>query len=148
MERIADYLLAGKDIWWKKTGNVVEFHDGHSERNDHTEGPKMVYFSDTNLQEIYIKIAQAWLTCINDDVVLPATKVNIYDKEGDYVCSKHFQDIEEREEVELIETTHEFLTNISETENEVFQESTNAGYCNNQMVTYYDFLFIYKPLNV
>ena len=64
LERISDFLLPGKDIWWALTEEGVQFKDGEDEADQRIGGPPLHHFrsSDQVKEEEYLK--ETWSKCI------------------------------------------------------------------------------------
>ncbi|CAB4016641.1 Hypothetical predicted protein [Paramuricea clavata] len=85
-ERISDFLLAGKDVWWEQCENGdITFNDGKGSSKSHTEGPLVHHFRLSNFksEETYLK--QCWNMCLKEKRLIPAVKLRIEDKNGNLV---------------------------------------------------------------
>ncbi len=58
LERIADYLLAGANAWWRKTSAGIEFFDVTGSQG--CVGPALQHFRWTTRTEVQAKIASDW----------------------------------------------------------------------------------------
>ena len=82
LERIADFLLCGVDVWWQDTGSSVEFLDGPSAEDCKTEGPPLHHFRTSNIAQELSYLSDCWKTCINKKVKLPTDSIRIFDNNG------------------------------------------------------------------
>ena len=48
IERLADYIKCGRNVWWHLEGKKVVWHDGSSQPGSRMEGPSLLTFMDVN----------------------------------------------------------------------------------------------------
>ncbi|CAG2215739.1 unnamed protein product [Mytilus edulis] len=106
-ERISDFLVCGKHVWWQVNDGNIEFLDGPDEEEYHSSGPTLHHFSTSNLKTEYEHLNINWEKCVNKisegNFQLPCVKVKIY-KEGQ--LSKVVNtDLDLEEETESYEET-------------------------------------------
>jgi hypothetical protein len=71
LKRISPYLVPGPEIWWKKTEEGFEFHDGRDAPDTNTMGPQLKHFRSTNLDQIYTNKESTWNDLIHGGTELP-----------------------------------------------------------------------------
>lgn len=64
LERISDFLLAEKDVWWSWVEGCIEFYDGEDESCRRQEGPGIHSFTSFNLHRETSFLASCWETCV------------------------------------------------------------------------------------
>ena len=52
LERISDFLLLGKGVWWTQTSNGIEFFDGATSPTSNENGPHLHHFRSANLGDV------------------------------------------------------------------------------------------------
>ena len=111
LERISDFLLPGEGIWWHYDEDIrsVIFHDGHLEPKEKVEGPLLNHFRSSIIKSERIFLREQWENCLETEVLLPISKVKIYDEKGDLVKDIiHIKDLVKEfrtADVDDIETT-------------------------------------------
>lgn len=65
LERISDFMLAGKDVWWSWVEGGIEFYDGEDEPCRRQEGPRIHNFTSFNLHRETSFLASVWKTCVD-----------------------------------------------------------------------------------
>ena len=58
LKRVSRYLVCGEGIWWHKTDTGYEFHDGPNSPDFQVQGPDLLHFRHTTLQDLEDKIVQ------------------------------------------------------------------------------------------
>ena len=87
LSRIADFLLPGEGIWWRKDvdGDVI-FHDSQADLLTHWEGPVLSHFRSSSVKEESKLIEMAWQECINkaqsSTIILPLSQIKTYSQDG------------------------------------------------------------------
>lgn len=87
-ERIADFLVPGKDVWWTVIeGGHIEFFDGPDETDNRSCGPELHHFPTSNLKREYEYRKSEWQTCAKNadekkHFVVPCLKIKLYDDDG------------------------------------------------------------------
>ena len=84
LERISDFLLPGRGVWWQHTPGGIEFLDGDHSPSQHPEGPQMHHFRSISLPDIdmYMYLHSKWEECCYGHVRLPATYIRQYHSDG------------------------------------------------------------------
>ena len=62
LKRISPYLLTGKGVWWQTDGEYYMFSDGSEDPEYRTEGPTLLHFRSTLLQEVPARAEACWET--------------------------------------------------------------------------------------
>ena len=85
LERISDFLLAGKDVWWtsNKDGDVEFFDSKQSKIDCRAEGPKLHHFRSSNFKEEESFLTECWSICLEKEVSLPLYVLRVKDKSKD-----------------------------------------------------------------
>ena len=83
LERVADFLLCGPGVWWRENPGV-EFFDGLSEPEQHSEGPPLHHFRSSNLkmEEYYLHECWSQLTSATSTIKIPHPHIKLYDSDG------------------------------------------------------------------
>ena len=74
LERIADFLVFGEGVWWKKTEFGIEFYD--SESPDQSEyQPKLHHFRSHSIGNVIDDLSGHWKTILHRQITIPAARV-------------------------------------------------------------------------
>ncbi|VDH99747.1 Hypothetical predicted protein [Mytilus galloprovincialis] len=65
LERIADYLIPGYNIWWHYNGTELVFHDSVDEPEFRMQGPDTANFRSTSLKKERAIIDDIWQTSVD-----------------------------------------------------------------------------------
>lgn len=89
LERISDFMLAGKDVWWSWVEGGIEFYDGE-EPCRRQEGPRIHNFTSFNLHRETSFLASVWKTCVDKFaeglLKLPIKRIKVYnEKEAKFI---------------------------------------------------------------
>ena len=84
-KRIADYLATGKEKWWTRKGNIIEFHDGDEDPDTLLEGPALMEFVHHTYQSSQAVVNACWEKCVSEPQILPLFNVTLFDVEGNFV---------------------------------------------------------------
>ena len=84
-ERIPDFLLPGRDIWWSLDAAGMTFHDGPEDDNSRQEGPELHHFRSSSLKQERFWTQQKWKECVEQyatgKLQLPLKRLKTY-KDG------------------------------------------------------------------
>ena len=91
LERIADFVHPGAGVWWHVENNVVIFHDGDSHPDFREEGPLLMSYENTNLNELPTHLNKIWNQCLKNSNILQdlLREIKIYDNEGYFQTNIH-----------------------------------------------------------
>ena len=78
LERISDFLLLGKDVWWTQTLQGVEFLDGEINPGSNENRPTLLHFRSATLSNVDTHLQACWEKCIDERVQLPAFTIRVY----------------------------------------------------------------------
>lgn len=87
LERISDFMLAGKDVWlsWVHVEGGIEFYDGEDEPCRKQECPRINNFTSFNLHRETSFLASVWKTCVDKFaeglLKLPIKRIRVYYEE-------------------------------------------------------------------
>ena len=90
LERISDFLLAGKGVWWNENENGdAHLFDAKGNPESLEAGPKLHHFRSSSFksEECYIK--KCWLQCLELKRDLPIKRLQIEDENGNMVTVPH-----------------------------------------------------------
>ena len=93
LERIADFLMPGEGVWWHfdKDMRCIIFHDGAGQQSSRLQGPPLHHFRSWTVRMERAYLAESWKSCIsNPQLLLPTSKINLYDSEGDFIGHKKY----------------------------------------------------------
>ncbi len=90
LKRISPYLVPGPGIWWKKTEEGFEFHDGRNTPDTNTKGPQLKHFRSTSLDQIYTNKESIWNDLIHGGIELPTPYIKLYSEDGKFLGYKRF----------------------------------------------------------
>lgn len=83
MERIADFLEPGENIWWHYDGRDVIFHDSYAHPNEQIQGPILSHFRNSSIPSAMKRVDEAWNRCITmfteNKLKLPLLKIKSYE---------------------------------------------------------------------
>ena len=85
IERISDFLLPGKDVWWHFDNDIdtIIFDDGSAEPDERLEGPRLNHFRSWTLASERTYLKNCWQKCLDSSVSLPISRVKTYDTNGE-----------------------------------------------------------------
>ena len=86
LERISDFLLAGKGVWWNESDNGdINFFDAKGNVESSEAGPLLHHFRSSSFksEESYLK--KCWLECLEQKSDLPILRLQIEDENGNMV---------------------------------------------------------------
>ena len=82
LERIGDYLLHGRGVWWDYVDSGVEFNDIQMP-NPPSLLPQLQHFRSTTLGDVELYLLSQWEQCTcSTEVELPAVYIRTYTAEG------------------------------------------------------------------
>ena len=82
LQRIADFLLPGKGIWWCQKEGGIEFFDSQCALKDKSEGPILHYYRSSNhkIEESYLQTC--WNECLEKKLCIPSHVIWTEDNHG------------------------------------------------------------------
>ncbi|VDI34882.1 Hypothetical predicted protein [Mytilus galloprovincialis] len=96
LERIADFMLQGQDVWWHFENGALVFFDGPNDPSSRPEGPPLHHFRSSGLKEEGKILKNAWAKVVDKFesgyLLLPLKKLKVFDDDGNsrYVsCEKN-----------------------------------------------------------
>ena len=82
LKRISTFLLMGKGVWWKTDNDYYVFSDSSEDPEYLAEGPPLLHFRNTQLQDVSTQSKACWETLIANKIELPTPQVRLYDDNG------------------------------------------------------------------
>lgn len=84
LERIADFVLLGKKVWWSVDAeDGMIFHDGPEDDERRPDGPQLHHFRSRSLKEERMWIKQKWQECLHHfasgELQLPFRRLKTYE---------------------------------------------------------------------
>uniref|UniRef100_K1PE89 DUF7869 domain-containing protein n=1 Tax=Magallana gigas TaxID=29159 RepID=K1PE89_MAGGI len=84
LERIADFVLPGKNVWWSVDAeDGMIFHDGPEDDERRPDGPQLHHFRSRSLKEERMWIKQKWQECLHHfasgELQLPFRRLKTYE---------------------------------------------------------------------
>lgn len=64
LERISDFLLPGKVVWWSQDDDFVQFFDACNEAEFCDEGPPLRHFKSCTLKNEDQYLKRCWQQCL------------------------------------------------------------------------------------
>ena len=64
LERIADFLLPGKGVWWDHSEEGIEFFDSQNAPKERSEGPILHHFRSSNQKMEQTYLQKCWAECL------------------------------------------------------------------------------------
>ena len=86
LKRISAYLVS-KNVWWKATSEGYEFNDGDDDPEFRIEGPTLLHFRSSSIENVEIRSTESWKHILLDKIDLPIPFVRLYDENGDFVSN-------------------------------------------------------------
>ena len=86
LERISDFLLVGKGVWWNECDNGdIHFFDAKGNPESLEKGPLLHHFRSSSFktEESYLK--DCWLKCVEQRSHLPIFRLQVEDVNGNMV---------------------------------------------------------------
>ena len=83
LERISNYLVLGRGIWWRRTtSGGAEFFDGSDTEETKAAGPQLQHFRSTSIPDVQLQLFKEWETVCTTNIELPATCIRCYNQQG------------------------------------------------------------------
>ena len=84
LERISDFLLPGRGIWWEECDIGVKFYDSSLQADFRDEGPILHHFRSSSFEKELNYLSDCWKTCTAEgsQIVIPAFSLQFDDEEG------------------------------------------------------------------
>ena len=82
LKRISTFLQMGKGVWWIADHDCYVFRDSSEDQEYHAEGPPLLHFRNTQLQDVPAQAKARWETIIANKTELPTPQVRLYDDNG------------------------------------------------------------------
>lgn len=86
LERIADFMVWGENVWWSTLGDGIQFHDCPDEVEEREAGPPLHHFDSSDLQKERHWKSLNWKVCLQDystgKIYLPIKRLRVYDGDG------------------------------------------------------------------
>ena len=93
LERISDFLLVGKGIWWNECENGdIQFFDAKGNPESLEAGPLLHHFRSSSFKSEESFLKKCWLKCLEQKSDLPLLRLQIEDENGNLVV--HHTNIE------------------------------------------------------
>ena len=87
LEKIADFLVHGPGIWWRRLENGnFEFFDSKLEPDYHPEEPLLHHFRSTTQPQTISFLNKMWEQCLSKQTILPAESIRQYNDDGNLLC--------------------------------------------------------------
>ena len=80
LERISPFLAEG--VWWREFCDNYLFRDGDNDPDYHSQGPTLLHFRNSSLEDVANRQKAKWKQIIDQHVHLPTTSISIYDQDG------------------------------------------------------------------
>ena len=124
LERISDFLLRGKGVWWERLPNKgIKFLDSITEANFHKEGPDLHHFRSSNLTKEVDYLEECWINCVDKGIELPLSTIRKYTETGDFLTLDYSTQVEESfEPVEIVPEDQTDSTQNPDTSPEIVQD--------------------------
>ena len=68
LEKISDFLLPGRDIWWSEHDDYIEFHDAEDNLEERLEGPQKHHFRSSDFKKEEAYLHECWKQCLKNCV--------------------------------------------------------------------------------
>lgn len=78
LERISDYLILGKGVWWKENKSSITFYDVDQSQKP---GPQVQHFRNTDMLQVRESLLTLWQECCDQQVELPSRRITQYTSE-------------------------------------------------------------------
>lgn len=82
LERISHFLVLGKGVWWEHTDEGYCFFDGDSDLSHHPEGPALLHFRDSSIEDVEKRRKLCWNMIVEQQIPLPAKNIKLYNSDG------------------------------------------------------------------
>ena len=87
LQRISDFLLEGKGVWWKRDGKNIVFNDVVDCPSIADHGPQLHHFRSRSLKEEEAYLLECWRQCLANDIPIPAEAIKIDDEKENTVST-------------------------------------------------------------
>ena len=94
LERISDFLLCGRGVWWHadEESQEIIFHDSKEQPEFREEGPPIHHFRSSSFQSEKEYLKEKWVECLTRaDFHLPIRKVKVYDPDGNLTFTEYYR---------------------------------------------------------
>ena len=82
LQRIADFLLPGKGIWWCQKEGRIEFFDSQCALKDRSEGPILHHYRSSNHKNEESYLHTCWNECLEKNLCIPSHVIWTENKHG------------------------------------------------------------------
>ena len=94
LEKISDFLLCGKGIWWHADEDTKEivFHDNKAMPEFQEQGPPLHHFRSSSFVSERSYLENKWEECLaKPNFVLPIRKIKVYDSLGNFAYTEYYR---------------------------------------------------------
>ena len=94
LERISDFLLCGRGVWWHadEESKEIIFHDSKEQPEFRDDGPPIHHFRSSSFQSEREYLKEKWVECLTQaDFHLPIRKVKVYDPDGNLTFTEYYR---------------------------------------------------------
>ena len=99
LERISDFLMLGKDVWWtsNEEGEVEFFDSVESKMDSKVERPRLHHFRSSNFRYEEEYLNQCWSVCLEKKIPLPLHVLRVKDASKDTFIPVHTNFLKNKE---------------------------------------------------
>ncbi|CAC5424975.1 unnamed protein product [Mytilus coruscus] len=117
LERIADFMAAGRVIWWSFDNGGIVFHDGPNDPSDRSDGPTLHHFRSSNLKKEQQVLENVWHDVVSkyksNILQLPLPKLKLYDDDGQLTYITANENLVDEDDVSSIRENNGVLEKTS-----------------------------------
>ena len=75
LQRIADFLIFDKNIWWQETDFGVEFFDFMNHPCEIEKSPTVHHFRSSNITSVLNELKKQWLSILDNNICIPTHEI-------------------------------------------------------------------------
>ena len=75
LQRIADFLIFDKNIWWQETDFGIEFFDFLNHPCEIDKSPTVHHFRSSNITSVLNELKKQWLSILDNNICIPTHEI-------------------------------------------------------------------------
>ena len=135
LERISDYLILGRNVWWRQDQFGVEFFDSPNNKEaNKIQLPRLYHFRSANNQDIVTMLKQKWSMISDENIDIPLDKILV----GEEMEAPHWKETNFLEDEEIEEDLTPCILELYDATNQnEFNDTVVAVETNNELLLQY-----------
>ena len=99
LEKISDFLLCGRGVWWHvdEESKEIVFHDSKGQPEFREQGPPIHHFRSSSFESESLYLKKKWEECLEQpNFHLPIKKIKVYDSRGYVSYTEYYRVFQEQ----------------------------------------------------